>query len=62
MIGVRLGRPHTLRSVTPRAATASLPLLVALLLAGGQARAAESPPGQGQAPAVQTPAGAVGQP
>ncbi|AFY30197.1 BamA/TamA family outer membrane protein [Cyanobium gracile] len=50
MIGVRLGRPHILRSVTPRAATASLPLLVALLLAGGQARAAESPPGQGQPP------------
>ncbi|MCP9838118.1 BamA/TamA family outer membrane protein [Cyanobium sp. N.Huapi 1H5] len=51
MIGVRLGRPHILRSVTPRAATASLPLLVALLLAGGQARAAESPPGKGQTPA-----------
>ncbi len=52
MIGVRLGRPHTLRSVTPRAATASLPLLVALLLAGGQAGAAESPPSkrEGQAP------------
>jgi outer membrane protein insertion porin family len=52
MIGVRLGRPHILRSVTPRAATASLPLLVALLLAGGQARAAERPPakGEGQAP------------
>ncbi len=64
MIGVRLGRPHTLRSVTPRAATASLPLLVALLLAGGQARAAESPPGKGQAPAgpvAQAGAGAVGQ-
>lgn len=57
MIGVRLGRPHILRSVTPRAATASLPLLVALLLAGGQARAAESPPGQGQ-----TPVGSQGQP
>ncbi len=52
MIGVRLGRPHILRSVTPRAATASLPLLVALLLAGGQSRAAESPPTkrEGQAP------------
>jgi outer membrane protein insertion porin family len=51
MIGVRLGRPHILRSVTPRAATASLPLLVALLLTGGQARAAESPPAkrEGQA-------------
>lgn len=57
MIGVRLGRPHILRSVTPRAATASLPLLVTLLLAGGQARAAESPPGQGQ-----TPVGSQGQP
>ncbi|WP_159816537.1 BamA/TamA family outer membrane protein [Cyanobium sp. Copco_Reservoir_LC18] len=64
MIGVRLGRPHILRSVTPRAATASLPLLVALLLAGGQARAAESPPGQGQTPAgsqVQPPTGTVAQ-
>ncbi|MCP9930180.1 BamA/TamA family outer membrane protein [Cyanobium sp. AMD-g] len=52
MIGVRLGRPHTLRSVTPRAATASLPLLVALLLTGGQAGAAETPPTkrEGQAP------------
>lgn len=52
MIGVRLGRPHTLRSVTPRAATASLPLLVALLLTGGQAGAAENPPTkrEGQAP------------
>jgi outer membrane protein insertion porin family len=52
MIGVRLGRPHILRSVTPRAATASLPLLVALLLAAGQSRAAESPPTkrEGQAP------------
>jgi len=65
MIGVRLGRPHILRSVTPRAATASLPLLVALLLAGGQARAAESPPGKGQAPAgpvAQAGSGPVGQP
>ncbi|MEA5390966.1 BamA/TamA family outer membrane protein [Cyanobium gracile UHCC 0139] len=64
MIGVRLGRPHILRSVTPRAATASLPLLVALMLAGGQARAAESPPGQGQPPAGslgQAPAGSVAQ-
>ncbi|MCP9859905.1 MULTISPECIES: BamA/TamA family outer membrane protein [unclassified Cyanobium] len=52
MLGVRLGRPHTLRSVTLRAATASLPLLVALLLTGGQARADESPPTkrEGQAP------------
>ena len=52
MIGVRLGRPHILRSVSPRAATASLPLLVALLLAGGQASAAESPPSkrEGKAP------------
>ncbi len=52
MIGVRLGRPPILRSVTPRAATGSLPLLVALLLAGGHARAAESPPPkrEGQAP------------
>jgi outer membrane protein insertion porin family len=52
MIGVRLDRPHILRSVTPRAVTASLPLLVALLLAGGQSRAAESPPTkrEGQAP------------
>ncbi|MEA5443073.1 BamA/TamA family outer membrane protein [Cyanobium gracile] len=48
MIGVRLGRPHTLRSVTPRAATASLPLLVALLLAGGQAGAAENLPTKGE--------------
>ncbi|MCP9934412.1 BamA/TamA family outer membrane protein [Cyanobium sp. Candia 9D4] len=64
MIGVRLGRPHILRSVTPRAATASLPLLVALLLAGGQARAAESPPGQGQTPVgsqAQPPTGTVAQ-
>ncbi len=64
MIGVRLGRPHILRSVTPRAATASLPLLVALLLAGGQARAAESPPGQGQTPfgsQAQPPTGTVAQ-
>ncbi|MEA5417552.1 hypothetical protein VB757_20780, partial [Synechococcus sp. BA-132 BA5] len=52
MLGVRLGRPHILRSVTPRAATASLPLLVALLLAGSHARAAESPPArrEGQPP------------
>ena len=52
MLGVRLGRPHILRSVTPRAATASLPLLVALLLAGSHARAAESPPArrEGQTP------------
>jgi outer membrane protein insertion porin family len=52
MIGVRLGRPHILRSVSPRAATASLPLLVALLLAGGQASAAESPPGKREGKAV----------
>ena len=52
MIGVRLGRPHILRSVSPRAATASLPLLVALLLAGGQASAAESPPSKREGKAV----------
>ncbi|MBD2549977.1 BamA/TamA family outer membrane protein [Microcystis elabens FACHB-917] len=58
MIGVRLGRPQILRSVTPRAATASLPLLMALLLAGGQARSAESQPVQEE----QHPAGSLSRP
>ncbi len=48
MVGVRLGRPHILRSVTPWAATASLPLLGALLLAGTPGSAAENPSGRPQ--------------
>ena len=44
MVGVSLGRPHILRSVTPWAATASLPLLGALLLAGPPARRPKAPP------------------
>ena len=50
MVGVRLGRPHILRSVTPWAATASLPLLGALLLVGTPGSAAESPSGGPEGP------------
>ncbi|KEF43078.1 MAG: membrane protein [Cyanobium sp. CACIAM 14] len=48
MTGVRPGRPHILRRATPWAATASLPLLGALLLTGAPASAAEAPSGRGE--------------
>ncbi len=59
MVGVRLGRPHILRSVTPWAATASLPLLGALLLAGTPGSAAENPSGRPQG--QESPAASVAQ-
>ncbi len=62
MTGVRLGRPTILRSATPWATTASLPLLGALLLAALPAVAGESPPGTTQrqgAPAIAQGAGST---